>query len=177
MVFYLFFFIQWVSLSCFWTTWARYGPGIEQKLKARAAGVLDTSLILDFPINNYQESKQGQSMTTEIPLILILRLQIMVSDSIHNNSVMLEIRLKDVNDRDPEFNTSIKYSANVTEVCTFLILQKKIESRKNVREKKLSFNLLLTMLNGIIHLYASANYRAFVCVVSIYFLSSITWLL
>lgn len=113
-------------------------------------------------------------MTTETPLILILRLQIMVSDSIHNNSVMLEIRLKDVNDRDPEFNTSIKYSANVTEVCTFLILQKKIESRKNVREKKLSFNLLLTMLNGIIHLYASANYRAFVCVVSIYFLSSIT---
>ena len=140
MVFYLFFFIQWVSLSCFWTTWARYGPGIEQKLKARAAGVLDTSLILDFPINNYQESKQGQSMTTETPLILILRLQIMVSDSIHNNSVMLEIRLKDVNDRDPEFNTSIKYSANVTEVCTFLILQKKkIESRKNVREKKTEF--------------------------------------
>ena len=43
--------------------------------------------------------------------------------------------------------------------------------------KKLSFNLLLTMLNGIIHLYASANYRAFVCVVFIYFLSSITWLL
>lgn len=52
---------------------------------------------------------------------------------------MLEIRLKDVNDRDPEFNTSIKYSANVTEVCTFLILQKKIESRKNVREKKTEF--------------------------------------
>ena len=60
-------------------------------------------------------------MTTETPLILILRLQIMVSDSIHNNSVMLEIRLKDVNDRDPEFNTSIKYSANMTEVCTFLM--------------------------------------------------------
>ena len=79
-------------------------------------------------------------MTSETPLILILRLQIMVSDSIHNNSVMLEIRLKDVNDRDPEFNTSIKYSANVTEVCTFLILQKKkIESRKNVREKKTEF--------------------------------------
>lgn len=60
-------------------------------------------------------------MTTETPLILILRLQIMVSDSIHNNSVMLEIRLKDVNDRNPEFNTSIKYSANVTEVGTFLM--------------------------------------------------------
>ena len=97
------------------------GPGIEQKFKARAAGVLDTSLILDFPINNHQESKQGQTMTSETPLILILRLQIMVSDSIHNNSVMLEIRLKDVNDRDPEFNTSIKYSANVTEVGTFLM--------------------------------------------------------
>lgn len=114
-------------------------------------------------------------MTTETPLILILRLQIIVSDSIHNNSVMLEIRLKDVNDRDPEFNTSIKYSANVTEVCTFLILQKKkSQVAKMCARKKLSFNLLLTMLNGIIHLYASANYRAFVCVVFIYFLSSIT---
>lgn len=60
-------------------------------------------------------------MTTETPPILILRLQIMVSDSIHNNSVMLEIRLKDVNDRDPEFNASIQYAANVTEVCTFLM--------------------------------------------------------
>ena len=75
-------------------------------------------------------------MTTETPLILILRLQIIVSDSIHNNSVMLEIRLKDVNDRDPEFNTSIKYSANVTEVCTFLILQKKNRKpQKCAREK------------------------------------------
>lgn len=61
-------------------------------------------------------------MITETPPILILCLQITVSDSIHNNSVMLEIRLKDVNDRDPEFNTSIQYSANVNEVCTFLML-------------------------------------------------------
>lgn len=61
-------------------------------------------------------------MITETPPILISCLQITVSDSIHNNSVMLEIRLKDVNDRDPEFNTSIQYSANVNEVCTFLML-------------------------------------------------------
>ena len=166
-----------MALSCFWTTWARHGPGIEQKFKARTAGVLDTSLILDFSINNYQESKQGQSMTTETPLILILRLQIMVSDSIHNNSVMLEIRLKDVNDRDPEFNTSIKYSANVTEVCTIWCLKfnwkffkKKSKVAKMCARNKLSFNLLLTMLNGIIHRYASVNYPAF-CLSCYYVLS------
>ena len=45
----------------------------------------------------------------------------MVSDGIHNSSVLLEIRLKDVNDRDPEFNSSMQYSANVAEVRSFRI--------------------------------------------------------
>ena len=39
-----------------------------------------------------------------------------MSDGLHNSSVMLEIRLIDVNDRNPEFNSSIHYSAYVPEV-------------------------------------------------------------
>lgn len=40
----------------------------------------------------------------------------MVSDGLHNSTVLLEIRLKDVNDRNPVFNSSIQYSASVAEV-------------------------------------------------------------
>lgn len=43
-------------------------------------------------------------------------LQVQVSDGLHNSSVLLEIRLTDVNDRDPEFNSSLQYSADVPEV-------------------------------------------------------------
>lgn len=41
----------------------------------------------------------------------------MVSDDLHNSTVLLEVRLTDVNDRNPAFNSSIQYSANVPEVC------------------------------------------------------------
>lgn len=47
-----------------------------------------------------------------------------MSDGLHNSSVMLDIRLIDVNDRNPEFNSSVHYSAYVPEVsgkiCTWL---------------------------------------------------------
>ena len=47
-----------------------------------------------------------------------------MSDGLHNSSVLLEIRLTDVNDRNPEFNSSFQYTADVPEVsfktCNFL---------------------------------------------------------
>ncbi|XP_020618416.1 cadherin EGF LAG seven-pass G-type receptor 1-like [Orbicella faveolata] len=43
----------------------------------------------------------------------LYKVVVQVSDGLHNSSVMLEVRLTDVNDRDPEFNSSLQYSADV----------------------------------------------------------------
>ena len=48
-----------------------------------------------------------------------LTLQMVVSDGVHNSSVLLEVRLIDVNDRDPRFNSSIRYSGSVAEVSCY----------------------------------------------------------
>lgn len=56
-------------------------------------------------------------------------LQIQVSDGLHNSSVLLEIRLTDVNDRDPEFNSSLQYSADVPEVSLSFTVVSSFNSR------------------------------------------------
>ncbi|XP_078366665.1 protocadherin Fat 4-like [Oculina patagonica] len=45
----------------------------------------------------------------------LYKLVVLVSDGLHNSSVLLEIRLTDVNDRNPEFNSSFQYMADVPE--------------------------------------------------------------
>ncbi|XP_068675919.1 protocadherin Fat 4-like [Montipora foliosa] len=45
----------------------------------------------------------------------VYELYILVSDGLHNSTVLLEIQVTDVNDRSPEFNSTTEYSANVAE--------------------------------------------------------------
>ena len=58
--------------------------------------------------------------TVTVPLLDVISqpLQILVSDGLHNSSVLLEIRVTDINDRNPEFNSSLQYTADVPEVSS-----------------------------------------------------------